>query len=170
MHHCGSVVVSNDDLAPEHRQPSRWQYVFVVVISWWCHQMETFSALLAICAGNSPGTQGQVTRSFNVFFDLRLNKRLIKQSWGWWFERISRALWRHCNMCGFTVVHSRMPQIIPLGSGKLKIFSVPLLSHFQNCQNTDYLYDSTFIFYRCHHSSAVETPDKYERGLKYLTC
>ena len=22
--------------------------------TWWCHQMETFSALLALCAGNSP--------------------------------------------------------------------------------------------------------------------
>ena len=31
-----------------------------------------------------------VTRSFNVFFDLRLNKRLSKQSWGWWFETPSR--------------------------------------------------------------------------------
>ena len=38
--------------------------------AWWRHQMEAFSALLAICAGNSP-----VTRSFDVFFDLRLNKR-----------------------------------------------------------------------------------------------
>ena len=43
--------------------------------------METFSALLAFCAGNSPVTgefhaQRPVTRSFDVFFDLRLNKRL----------------------------------------------------------------------------------------------
>ena len=30
-------------------------------------------------------------------FDLRLNKRLSKQSWGWWFETPSRPLWRHCN-------------------------------------------------------------------------
>ena len=36
-----------------------------------------------------------VTRSFNVFFDLCLNKRLSKQSWGWWFEMQSRPLWRH---------------------------------------------------------------------------
>ena len=69
---------------------------------WWHHQMETFSALLAICAGNSPvpgefPAQRPVTRSFDVFFDLRLNKRLSKQSWGWWFETISRPLWRHCN-------------------------------------------------------------------------
>ena len=27
--------------------------------------------------------QRLVTRSFDVFFDLRLNKRLSKQSWGW---------------------------------------------------------------------------------------
>ena len=38
-----------------------------------------------------------VTRSFDVFFDLRLNKRLSKQSWGWWFETPSRPLWRHDN-------------------------------------------------------------------------
>ena len=73
--------------------------------SWWRHQMETFSALLAICAGNSPVTgefpaQRPVTRSFDAFFDLRLNKRLSKQSWGWWFETLSRPLWRHCNVIG----------------------------------------------------------------------
>ena len=28
-----------------------------------------------------------------------LNKRLSKQSWGWWFEAPSRSLWRHCNEC-----------------------------------------------------------------------
>ena len=61
--------------------------------TWWRHQMETFSALLALCAGNSPVTgkfpaQRPVTRSVDVFFDLRLNKRLSKQSRGWWFEKI----------------------------------------------------------------------------------
>ena len=70
--------------------------------TWWRHQMETFSALLAICAGNSPvpgdfPAQRPVTRSFDVFFDLRLNKRLSKQSWGWWSETISRPLWRYRN-------------------------------------------------------------------------
>ena len=39
-----------------------------------------------------------VTRSFDVFFDLRLNKRLSKQSWGRWFETPSHILWRHCNV------------------------------------------------------------------------
>ena len=82
--------------------------------SWWRHQMETFSALLVICAVNSPVNSPHkkpVTRSFNVFFDLRLNKRLSKQSWGWWFETLSRSLWRHRNdddiwLVGAYAVHS----------------------------------------------------------------
>ena len=71
--------------------------------AWWRHQMEPFSVLLALCAGNSPATgefpaQRPVTRSFDVFFDLRLNERLSKQSWGWWFETPSHTLWRHCDV------------------------------------------------------------------------
>ena len=70
--------------------------------AWWCHRMETFSSLLAICAGNSPvpgefPAQRTVMRSFDVFFDLRLNKLFSKPSWGWWFEPLSCPLWRHCN-------------------------------------------------------------------------
>ena len=62
-----------------------------------------FSPLLATCAENSPVpgeflTQRPVTRSFDVFFDLRLNKRLSKQSRGWWLETPSRPLWRHRNV------------------------------------------------------------------------
>ena len=68
---------------------------------WWRHSMETFSALLAFCAGNSPVTgelpsQRPVTRSFDVFFYLRLNKLLSKQSWGWWFGTPSCPLWHQC--------------------------------------------------------------------------
>ena len=52
--------------------------------------------------GNSPvtgefPTRRPVTRSFDVFFDMRPNKRLSKQSLGWWFETPSRSLWRQCN-------------------------------------------------------------------------
>ena len=81
--------------------------------------MATVFVLLIICAGNSPVTgefpaQRAVTWSFDAFFDLRLNKRLSKQSWGWWFETPSRALWRHCNVywdlrfvCGNTMLHEK---------------------------------------------------------------
>ena len=79
--------------------------------------METFSVLLAICAGNSPVTgefpaQRPVTQSFNVFFDLRLNKQLSKQSWGWWFETLLRPLWRHCNAYGDIDLGQRLTQVI----------------------------------------------------------
>ena len=61
-----------------------------------------FSTLLALCAGNSSVTgeflaQRPMTRSFDVFFDLPLNKRLSKRWWGWSFETPSRSLWRHRN-------------------------------------------------------------------------
>ena len=64
--------------------------------------LEIFFALLALCAGNSPATgefpsQRPVTQSFDIFFDLCLNKRLSKQSWGWWFETPSHSLWRRRN-------------------------------------------------------------------------
>ena len=76
----------------------------VIRIAWWRHQMEAFSALLALCAGNSPVTgefssQRPVTRSFDVSFDLRLKKRLSKPPppRHRWFETPSRPSWRHCN-------------------------------------------------------------------------
>ena len=61
--------------------------------------MKTFSALLAFCVENSPvpgefSAQRPVTRSFDVFFDLHLNKQLSEQSQ---FEMLSGSLWRQCN-------------------------------------------------------------------------
>ena len=95
--------------------------------TWWRHQMETSSALLAICAGNSPFTgefpQRPVTRSFGVFFGLRLNERFSKQSCGWRFEAPSRPIWRHSNehiggwatrrWGAVTCLHSRIPREYP---------------------------------------------------------
>ena len=79
--------------------------------TWWRHQMETFSVLLALCAGNSTvsgefPSQRPVTRSFDVFFDLRLDKRLSKQSWGWWFETPSWEI-------AFENVKWKMATILP---------------------------------------------------------
>ena len=61
--------------------------------SWWRHQMESFSALLALCARSSLITseftsQGPVTRSFHIFFDLRLHQ-------GWVSNRDVSDLRRH---------------------------------------------------------------------------
>ena len=70
--------------------------------TWWRHQMETFSALLAfvqgiLCSRRIP-TKKASDASFDVFFDLRLIKWWSKQSWGWWFDKSSRPLWRLCNV------------------------------------------------------------------------
>ena len=71
------------------------------IYAWWRHQMETniFRVTGLLCGeftGEFP-SQRPVTRSFDVFFGLRLNKRLSKQSWGWWFETPLCSLWRHRN-------------------------------------------------------------------------
>ena len=73
------------------------------ILPWWRHQMETFSVLLALCAGNSPvagefPSQRPETRNFDVFFDLHLNKRLSKQSRRRLVKTPWRSLWRHCSL------------------------------------------------------------------------
>ena len=67
-------------------------------VTWRRHQMEPLSALLALCVRNSPITgefpsQRPVTRSFNVFFHLRLNKQSRRR----WLKTPPHLLWRHCN-------------------------------------------------------------------------
>ena len=67
--------------------------------TWWFHQMETFSALLAFYVGNSPVTGTKANdMELSCFFNPRLNKWLSKQSWGCWFQMPSGSLWHHCNV------------------------------------------------------------------------
>ena len=103
IHIYSNIIIVHNHPAEQFSIPiSRVQYH-----SWWRHQMDTFSALLAFCVGNSPATgefpsQRPVTWNVNVFFDLRLNRRLSKQSRRWWFETPSRLLWGHCNVQGIS--------------------------------------------------------------------
>ena len=111
---------------------ARCNFLFAVgtaATAWWRHQMETFSALLALCAGNSPvpgelSSQRPVTRSFDVFFDLCLNKRLSKQSWGWWFETPSCPLWRHCNGLRATNYREISAAILSKPTNQLNVFEI----------------------------------------------
>ena len=75
---------------------------------WLCHEQKTqltkerklILARVSRCQNNSITRallRRAMTRSFDVLFDLRLNKRLSKQKWGWWFETPLHSLWRHCN-------------------------------------------------------------------------
>ena len=112
--------------------------IIAVMIStlWWRHQMETFSALLAICAGNWPvpgefPAQRPVTRSFDVFFGLRPNKRLSKQWWGWGFQTPSHPLWHHCNAFGAGCIRAKA------GVGELTV--IIQVIHLQGMSCTSYV-------------------------------
>ena len=78
-----TVILMVMEGASRRRKPGALKYFKYIL--WWRHRMEPFSALLALCARNSPVTgeflaQRPVTRNFDIFFDLSLNKRLSKQS------------------------------------------------------------------------------------------
>ena len=95
-----------------------------LTMEWWRHQMETFSALLSLCTGNSPvagefRSQRPVTRSIDVFFDLHLNKRLSKQPWARWFETPLCPLWRDCNGMSFVSVVEEKKMIVLYGEVRL---------------------------------------------------
>ena len=100
---------------PPHNEFVGGILVSLGLSTWRRHQMETFSSVLAICAGNSPitgefPTQRPVMWSFDVFFDLCLNERLGKQSWGWWFETPLCPFWRHSIASVHLSIH---PSLIP---------------------------------------------------------
>ena len=107
----------------------------ICIMSWWRHQMETFSALLALCvevlpvAGDFPA-QRPVTRSFDVFFDLRLNICFSKKPGGRWLETISSPLWRHCS--GITLWSP--PLSAPLNS---RAFPSAMVIKFGFCMNRE---------------------------------
>ena len=112
------------------------------ICAWWRHEMGTFSALLALCAGNSPVTgefpaQRPVTWSFDVFLDLHPNSCLSKQSWCLWFETPSRSLWRHCNGCSIKIWQIIYVSVnwVTIGSGNgflpAKLLHEPMLTYCQ---------------------------------------
>ena len=68
-----------------HQEVYRTVTIWHYLNPWWRDQMKTFSAILALCAGNSPVpgeclSQRPIRWAFDVFSDLRLNKPLSKQS------------------------------------------------------------------------------------------
>ena len=82
-----------------NEKATHWRMQGLINWTWWRHQIETFSVLLALCEGNPPIPLTKASAvKFGVFFDLRLNKQLSKQSRRRWFETPLRSLWRHCNI------------------------------------------------------------------------
>ena len=74
-------ICFNDDVIQWKHFPRYWPFVRGI------HRWQAKSPL-----------KGQWRRALIFFYDLRVNKRLSKQSWGWWFETTSSSLWRHCNV------------------------------------------------------------------------
>ena len=75
-------------------------------------------ALLALREWNPTVTGGfssqrPVTRSCDVFFDLRIKQRLSKRWKRRWFETPSRSLWRQCNAILFAEEHNTKHLIVP---------------------------------------------------------
>ena len=75
--------------------------IYIYVVAWWHHQMETFSAKLVLCEKNTPVNGGFLHKGqwrgalmFSLIY--ALNKRLRKERRRRWFETSSRSLWRHC--------------------------------------------------------------------------
>ena len=119
-------------------------------IIWRRHQIETFSALMASCAGNSPFTsefpaQRPVKRSFDVLFDLRLNIRLSKQLWGWWFETPSRSTWRHYNDY-FQVASSHLFTSLPIANIHGRLCTVVTL-FIENTLDNGYYHSSCRLLF-----------------------
>ena len=149
--------------------------ITIYLIGWWrkwkiwiihmvIHQMETFSALLVLCEGNPQVTgrfssQMPVRRSFDVLFDLRLNKRFSKQSRRRRFETPSHTLWRHCNI---------IPDLRNINANELIIQCHTFLFRYEsvNFQIHEYEYSEKYI-------SAKKRPDgevlAYS-GFRYTRC
>ena len=133
---------------------SKWHLVLNPQ-SWWRHQMETFSALLTLFAGNSPVTsefpaQRPVTGGFEVFFDLCPNKQLSKHSRGWWFETLASSLWRHCFILEFRPRHTCVWKVYPL------TYTANLV--FQGVSGSTMHSTSTFVNRVCNINRSVDPP------------
>ena len=86
-----------------------WRLPGSFVVYQWILTAFIFCCMMTSSNGNIFRVTGHLCREFtghrwiprtkasdtDVFFDLRLNKRLSKQWWGWWFETPLRPLWRH---------------------------------------------------------------------------
>ena len=134
--------------------------------AWWRHQMETFSMLLAICAGNSPvpgefPTQRPVTRSFDVFFDLaRIN--------GWVNNDEAGDSRRHRAHYGVIVIFSRSLWVTCLNN---KIFDdrkklVILCGMYKKCLTLCILEHGIDQFRLLYESRAVPLTHFYQNTLR----
>ena len=105
-------------------------------------------------------TQRPVTRSFDVFFDLRLNNRLSKHSWGWWFETLSCSLWRHRNIESRIYTHTHTYDVLLVFyCSCICVNMLPFL-----CMNVAHIFENTMLcdgHRTIHHDCAVGNVASY---------
>ena len=134
-----------------------------------------FFCVTGLCPEISPVTdefpsQRPVTRSFEVFFEFRLNKRLSKQSRGWWFETPSRSSWRHCNewylwwwrrprlsLTSCLDIPGRSDLLLCLFAGYIKQMSKKHVSIFH------YFFKNIWLRYTAHNHLILQPMDPYSR-------
>ena len=113
-----NINIENNDRLNSVKDKLIHQYLRIrhlATYAGWRHQMETFSALLFLCTENSRVTgefpsERPVTRSFDAFFDLRLNKELSTQWRSRWLETPVHSLWPHSN--GFMAKNEQLFQSV----------------------------------------------------------
>ena len=121
------------------------------------------------------------TQSFDVFFDLRLNKRLSKHSWAWWFETPSRSLWRHCNVVIMHIVIRRHLLLTWTQDDFKHKIDLPFFLHFsmvmkkqnnKHGNDNDYDYDDDYYTdnYNVNSNSTKAQTDIFNIGQPDLTC
>ena len=107
-----------------------------------------------------PLTKANVMRSFDVFFDLRLNKRLSKHSGRRWFKTVSRSLWRHCNeMSQIFLIYSEYGKIFLLN---VAVFTTGKVMEYLKTTMETLVYD--LLEMACHQ------PQTSNAALMQLTC
>ena len=98
FHDGGSSMIKFHGIPHNHDDVIKWKH---------------FPRYCSFVTGEFP-SQRPVTQSLDIFFDLRLNKQLSKQSMHRWFETSSKSLWRHCNVFHWVWGIPRNPAVIPL--------------------------------------------------------
>ena len=121
--------------------------------SWWHHQMKTFSALLAICVGNSPVTsdflaQRPVTRSFDVFLIcVGINSCINNREAG--DLRRHHPLWRHCNVAALTKTFQNDSIFIWVNEGKIRVLFYEIWVHFTRYESYLRVWPLLVLCYCC---------------------
>ena len=102
--------------------------------SWWRHQMEAFSALLAICAGNSPVT-GEYLRSSRAAFDKLVILCMLKDAKSKWTSQgfINKNMW-HVLIFTYGIQHYSVESVQNLDFNPCIMWRVGILIFNQTCR------------------------------------